>query len=73
MIRKYVGDFTFNESGAVRHQPNICLTCNSAPEGLGVKIAERSDSNFHDKGIIRLKQLLGLFYDIFILYIISKQ
>ena len=22
MIRKYVGDFTFNESGAVRHQPN---------------------------------------------------
>jgi hypothetical protein len=28
------------------------------PEGLGVKIAERSDSNFHDKEIIRLKQLL---------------
>lgn len=25
MIRKYVGDFTFNESGAVRHQPNISL------------------------------------------------
>lgn len=22
MIRKYAGDFTFNESGALRHQPN---------------------------------------------------
>ena len=43
--------------------PNICLTCNSVPEGLGMKIAERSDSNFHAKGIIRLKQLLD---DIFL-------
>jgi hypothetical protein len=32
------------------------------PEGLGVKIAERSDSNFHDKEIIRLKQLLGILH-----------
>jgi hypothetical protein len=28
------------------------------PAGLGVKIAERSDSNFHVKENIRLKQLL---------------
>jgi hypothetical protein len=27
-------------------------------EGLGVKIAERSDSNFHDKGNVRSKRLL---------------
>ena len=26
MILKYVGDFTFNESGAVRHQPNTSYT-----------------------------------------------
>ena len=25
MTRKYVGDFTFTESGAVRHQPNNIL------------------------------------------------
>ncbi len=24
--RKYAGDFTFNESGAVRHQPNMHQT-----------------------------------------------
>ena len=24
--RKYAGDFTFNESGAVRHQPNTSYT-----------------------------------------------
>ncbi|WP_156789653.1 hypothetical protein [Gracilinema caldarium] len=29
-----------------------------APLGLGVKIAERSDSNFHAKGNVWLKQLL---------------
>jgi len=29
------------------------------PEGLGVKLAERSDSKFYDKENIRLKQLLG--------------
>jgi hypothetical protein len=32
------------------------------PEGLGVEIAERSDSNFHDKGNVRSKQLLDNFY-----------
>jgi hypothetical protein len=37
---------------------NICLTCIFVPVGLGVKIAERSDSNFYDKENIRLKQLL---------------
>ena len=41
-----------------RRRHNICLTGNFVPVGLGVKIAERSDSNFHDKEIIRLKQLL---------------
>jgi hypothetical protein len=28
------------------------------PEGLGVEIAERSDSKFYDKGNVRSKQLL---------------
>jgi hypothetical protein len=30
--------------------------------GLGVEIAERSDSNFYDKENIRLKQLLGKYF-----------
>jgi len=30
------------------------------PEGLGVKLAERSDSKFYDKGNVRSKQLLGI-------------
>jgi len=32
------------------------------PVGLGVKIAERSDCNFHDKENIRLKQLLDFIF-----------
>jgi hypothetical protein len=40
-------------------QPNICLTCFAVPEGLGVKLAERSDSKVYDKGNVRSKQLLG--------------
>jgi hypothetical protein len=32
------------------------------PKGLGVKIAERSDRNFHAKGNVWFKQLLGLFF-----------
>ncbi|MDY3759672.1 MAG: hypothetical protein SOZ72_09900 [Treponema sp.] len=41
MIRKYVGDFSFNESGAVRHQPNLQLNRkNSFAEGkIGAKVA----------------------------------
>jgi hypothetical protein len=31
------------------------------PEGLGVKLAERSDRKFYDKGNVRSKQLLGFF------------
>ena len=31
MTRKYAGDFTFNESGAVRHQPNIFYNSHNAP------------------------------------------
>jgi hypothetical protein len=30
-------------------------------EGLGVKLAERSDSKFYAKGNVRSKQLLGKF------------
>src|SRR5574344_2775187 len=44
---------------------NICLTCFSVPEGLGVKIAtkERSDDcNFHAKGNVKLKQLLAFLH-----------
>jgi hypothetical protein len=29
------------------------------PEGLGMKIVERSDRNFHAKGNVWLKQLLS--------------
>jgi len=36
MIRKYVWDFTFNESCPVGNPHNICLTCIFAPAGLGV-------------------------------------
>jgi hypothetical protein len=35
------------------------LTCIAVPEGLGVKLAERSDSKFYAKGNVRSKQLLG--------------
>jgi len=42
-----------------RRRPNICLTCFAVPEGLGVKLAERSDRKFYDKGNVRSKQLLG--------------
>jgi hypothetical protein len=38
------------------------LSCIAAPEGLGVEIAERSDSKFHDKGNVRSKQLLEVFF-----------
>jgi len=38
------------------------LTCFAVPEGLGVKLAERSDSKFYDKGNDRSKQLLGDFH-----------
>jgi len=31
-------------------------------EGLGVKIAERSNNNFNDKGNVRVKHLLGQFF-----------
>jgi len=31
------------------------------PEGLGVKLAERSDCKFYDKGNVRSKQLLGAY------------
>jgi hypothetical protein len=34
------------------------LTCFAVPEGLGVKLAERSDSKFYAKGNVRSKQLL---------------
>jgi hypothetical protein len=37
------------------------LSCIAVPEGLGVKLAERSDSKFYDKGNVRSKQLLGFF------------
>jgi len=45
-----------------KRRPNACLTCISVPKGLGVKIAERSDRNFHAKGNVWFKQLLGLFF-----------
>ena len=38
--------------------PNICLTCVAVPVGLGIKLAERSDSKFYAKGNVRSKQLL---------------
>ena len=41
-----------NESGAVRHQSNICLTCNSGPKDWRA-FAERSDCKSMSKGIIR--------------------
>ena len=42
------------------------------PVGLGVKLAERSDSKFYDKGNVRSKQLLGIFFstNIFIFFIL---
>jgi len=44
-----------------RRPPNICLTCVAVPVGLGIKLAERSDSKFYAKGNVRSKQL---FYDL---------
>jgi len=38
------------------------LSCIAAPEGLGAKLAERSDCKFYDKGNVRSKQLLGDFH-----------
>jgi hypothetical protein len=36
------------------------LSCIATPVGLGVKLAERSDSKFYDKGNVRSKQLLEI-------------
>jgi len=56
-----VKDYCFLLLGAKR-QSNIGLTGNSAPKGLGAQFAnERSERKLRDKGIIRLKQLLGQF------------
>jgi hypothetical protein len=44
----------------LRRRSNIRLSCIAAPEGLGVKLAERSDSKFYDKGNVRSKRLLEL-------------
>jgi len=35
------------------------LSCIAVPEGFGVKLAERSDCKFYDKGNVRSKQLLA--------------
>ena len=45
-----------------RRRHNICLSCIAVPEGLGVKLAERSDSKFYDKGNVSSKQLLSVFH-----------
>jgi hypothetical protein len=34
------------------------LSCIAVPEGLGLKLAERSGSKFYDKGNVRSKRLL---------------
>ena len=46
-----------------RRLANICLTCFSVPEGLGVICAPGAagDSTNYAKGNVRLKQLLGKF------------
>ena len=49
-------------------RPNICLTCFSVPEGLGVKIAtkERSDDcNFHAKRNYQVEAVVLRFILIF--------
>jgi hypothetical protein len=38
------------------------LDLHCRPEGLGVKLAERSDSKLYDKGNVRSKQLLDDFF-----------
>ena len=45
-----------------RRPPNICLTCFSVPEGLGMICTPGAagDSANHAKGNVRLKQLLGI-------------
>jgi hypothetical protein len=47
-----------------QRRANICLTCFAVPVGLGVKLAERSDSKFYDKGNVRSKQLLETFFSL---------
>jgi len=50
------------------------LTCVAVPEGLGIKLAERSDRKFYAKGNVRSKQLFDvLFYFLpIIIYILSN-
>ena len=58
-----------------KRPPNICLTCFSAPEGLGMICAPGAvgDSTNHAKGNVRLKQLLGISSKIISLNLNSRE
>ena len=51
MIRKYVGDFTFNESAALRHQPNIVLNRNGLSPVVGF-----------ENGVMRIQLVFALIH-----------